>query len=81
MGVAWEQGTSGCYWGLSKVMAQMTKHSFLRISALLLPILSADSDPCIIIVYNDDATIFRVCGLTGSTVATRDPTNSESVTI
>ena len=44
-GEAWEQGTSGCYWGLSKVLAQMTKHSFLRISALLLPILSADKTP------------------------------------
>ena len=35
MGKAWEQGTSGCYWGLSKVLAQMTKLSI--------------SDQCIIV--------------------------------
>ena len=81
MGEAWEQGTSGCYWGLSKVLPQMTKHSFLRISALLLPILSADIDPCIIIVYNDDATIHGVCGFAGSPIPIRDAANSESVNV
>ena len=81
MGEAWEQGTSGCYWGLSKVLAQMTKHSFLRISALLLLILSADADPCIIIMYNNDATISQVCGLNGSVIRTTDAANSESVNI
>ena len=41
-----------------------------------IPSTEQDNDPCIIIVYNDDATIFQVCGLNGSVIRTTDAANN-----
>ena len=41
-----------------------------------IPSTEQDNDPCIIIVYNDDATIFQACGLDGSVIRTTDAANN-----
>ena len=41
-----------------------------------IPSTEQDNDPCIIIVYNDDATIFQACGLDGSVIQTTDAANN-----
>ena len=41
-----------------------------------IPSTEQDNNPCIIIVYNDDATIFQVCGLNGSVIQTTDAANN-----
>ena len=41
-----------------------------------IPSTEQHNDPCIIIVYNDDATIFQVCGLNGSVIRMTDATNN-----
>ena len=41
-----------------------------------IPLTEQDNDPCIIIVYNNDTTIFQVCGLNGSVIRTTDAANN-----
>ena len=41
-----------------------------------IPSTEQHNDPCIIIVYNDDANIFQVCGLNGSVIWTTDAANN-----